>query len=162
MLTIHAELVTVMIKDKYESESVASVPVGVNVGEFVCAKNGYKYNGEFLGDKMTGYGVWHVSGGDRYEGQWLNGMKHGYGTYYYFDGSVYQGQYDFHKAQGKARLTRGYDVRDYIWVDNNETSSTCDMTNILPHVTDGWLCLIFSKNMAALEIELYIISSNLS
>ena len=125
------------ITDKYGNEYIANVPAGAVVGEFECAKNGYKYNGEFQGDKMTGHGVWHVTGGDRYEGQWLNGMKHGYGTYFYKSGAVYQGQYDYHKAQGKARLTRGRDVRDYIWVDNNESASVCDMANILPLVIEG-------------------------
>ena len=137
MLTIHAELVTVMIKDKYESEYVASVPVGVNVGEFVCAKNGYKYNGEFLGNKMTGNGVWHVSNGDRYEGQWLNGMKHGYGTYYYASGAVYQGQYDSHRAEGIARYTLKGEVRDRRWLNSSETTTPCDVSGVLPLVLNG-------------------------
>lgn len=46
-----------------------------------------RYDGEWNGDKMSGYGTYFYSNGEKYIGTWMNSQKHGTGVYHYSDGS---------------------------------------------------------------------------
>jgi len=57
--------------------------VGKNlVGEdgTVTSRHGTTYQGEWLDNKKTGYGVQVYPSGDKFEGQWQEGLRHGEGT----------------------------------------------------------------------------------
>ncbi len=62
-------------------------------GEFVWAC-GLKYKGPFVGNNITGVGVYEWADGSWYKGELLNGKRHNYGEYYcHKDNSKYTGQW---------------------------------------------------------------------
>jgi len=61
------------------------------------------YEGDWVEDKMEGYGVYHYSNGDIYEGNWKNNLHNGFGTYIFTDGHRYIGEWVDHKIHGKGK-----------------------------------------------------------
>lgn len=57
-------------------------------------RNGDKYAGEYYGDKIHGFGVYHFANGHYYEGAWHEGRKQGYGTYGFKTGDAKCGEWD--------------------------------------------------------------------
>ena len=49
--------------------------------------NGSRYEGQWLEQKLHGYGEYTGSNGDRYKGQWENDKRNGSGTMIYSDGT---------------------------------------------------------------------------
>lgn len=60
---------------------------------FVC-RNGDKYAGEYFGDKIHGFGVYHFANGHCYEGAWHEGRKQGFGAYSFRSGDAKSGEWD--------------------------------------------------------------------
>lgn len=52
------------------------------------------YSGEYFGDKMHGFGVYHFANGHCYEGAWHEGRKQGYGMYTFRNSVTKCGQWD--------------------------------------------------------------------
>ena len=79
------------------NEYTGEVEVGSNKGTFKCEKNGKVYTGEFLGDKMHGYGKLEWPGHETYAGLWDNGVKSGIGECIYTNGAnkgdLYRGSF---------------------------------------------------------------------
>lgn len=57
-------------------------------------RNGDRYAGEYFGDKIHGFGVYHFANGHCYEGSWHEGRKQGYGTYTFRNGDTRCGEWD--------------------------------------------------------------------
>ena len=57
------------------------------MGSFIWP-NGMTHVGEFIADRITGYGVRHFSDGSRYEGGWKDNRKHGKGKSIAMNGKV--------------------------------------------------------------------------
>ena len=70
------------------------------------------YEGDWVEDQMTGYGVYIYSNGDRYEGQFSNGFHNGLGKYYFTDGSKYEGEWKDHKMHGSGKY---WDINGVLW-----------------------------------------------
>ena len=62
--------------------------------EFWCFRNGDKYAGEYFGDKIHGFGVYHFANGHCYEGSWHEGRKQGFGKYTFRNGEAKCGEWD--------------------------------------------------------------------
>lgn len=60
----------------------------------VCYRNGDRYAGEYFGDKIHGFGVYHFANGHCYEGSWHEGCKQGYGMYSFRNGDRRCGEWD--------------------------------------------------------------------
>ncbi|THG07176.1 hypothetical protein TEA_003698 [Camellia sinensis var. sinensis] len=56
--------------------------------------NGDRYGGEYFGDKIHGFGVYHFANGHCYEGSWHEGRKQGYGMYTFRNGDTRCGEWD--------------------------------------------------------------------
>lgn len=61
---------------------------------YFCCRNGDKYAGEYFGDKIHGFGVYHFANGHYYEGAWHEGRKQGYGTYGFRNGDTKSGEWN--------------------------------------------------------------------
>ncbi len=75
-------------------------------------RDGRKFTGEFVDDKMEGKGgvfVW--TDGRKYEGEYFDDKKHGYGVFSWPDGRRYEGSWLYGKQHGKGSI---------IMVENNE------------------------------------------
>ncbi|RZR95265.1 hypothetical protein BHM03_00024087 [Ensete ventricosum] len=57
-------------------------------------RNGDKYAGEYFGDKIHGFGVYHFANGHCYEGSWHEGKKQGFGMYTFRNGDTRCGDWD--------------------------------------------------------------------
>lgn len=57
-------------------------------------RNGDWYAGEYFGDKIHGFGVYHFANGHCYEGSWHEGRKQGYGMYTFRNGDTRCGEWD--------------------------------------------------------------------
>ena len=64
------------------------VPVGAKYGLFTCKKTGSVFEGEFVGDMMSGFGKIKYNGGGEYVGSWLMGDRNGLGTTTYNKGNI--------------------------------------------------------------------------
>ena len=79
------------------------VPQGVRSGKFTCLTlPGQVYEGEFLGDKITGVGKMTYSNGSSSAGEWVNGDRAGLCEYRYGSGDVIRGIYVNDKRNGPA------------------------------------------------------------
>lgn len=58
------------------------------------------YEGEIIGGKVNGKGIYYYANGSRYEGQFINGKFCGYGILYYINGDSYQGRFANDKFHG--------------------------------------------------------------
>lgn len=81
--TFYANFYRAVINDKRVKEGFGVLSWG----------DGSKYEGQFLGDKMSGQGRMTQANGDTYQGQWRNGMANGYGTFVDSQGSTYEGEW---------------------------------------------------------------------
>lgn len=63
-------------------------------GNILFPRNGDRYAGEYFGDKIHGFGVYHFANGHCYEGSWHEGRKQGYGMYTFRNGDVRCGEWD--------------------------------------------------------------------
>lgn len=70
------------------------------------------YEGDWVDDKMHGYGIYHYPNGDIYEGEFVNNKHHGYGKYYFTDGSRYEGDWFDHKMHGTGNY---WDISNILW-----------------------------------------------
>lgn len=61
--------------------------------DYIC-RNGDRYAGEYFGDKIHGFGVYHFANGHCYEGSWHEGRKQGYGMYSFRNGDTRCGEWD--------------------------------------------------------------------
>lgn len=62
--------------------------------KLICRRNGDRYAGEYFGDKIHGFGVYHFANGHCYEGSWHEGQKQGYGMYTFRSGDTRCGEWD--------------------------------------------------------------------
>mmetsp|Transcript_9362 Transcript_9362/g.13939 ORF Transcript_9362/g.13939 Transcript_9362/m.13939 type:complete len:289 (-) Transcript_9362:35-901(-) len=69
-----------------------------------------EYEGEWLDDKMHGYGVYKYLSGAVYEGQFVEGKHHGRGVYYFANGAKYEGNWESHRMHGSGVYTDQYGV----------------------------------------------------
>lgn len=60
---------------------------------FGC-RNGDRYAGEYFGDKIHGFGVYHFANGHCYEGAWHEGRRQGLGSYTFRNGDRRCGEWD--------------------------------------------------------------------
>lgn len=60
----------------------------------LCSRNGDRYAGEYFGDKIHGFGVYHFANGHCYEGSWHEGRKQGYGMYTFRNRDTRCGEWD--------------------------------------------------------------------
>ncbi len=63
------------------------------------------YEGDYVNNYWTGYGVAEYSNGDKYEGEWLNDVREGKGIYTYKNGDKVQGIWVYGKLEGKVKNT---------------------------------------------------------
>lgn len=70
------------------------------------------YEGDWIDDKMEGFGIYTYANGDIYEGEFKNNMHHGYGKYFFCDGSYYTGEWNNHKFHGSGRYN---DINNIKW-----------------------------------------------
>lgn len=68
-----------------------------------------QFKGDFIDDKMCGFGEMVYFGGHRYVGHWVNNKKNGHGVFYYSKGHKYDGIWVDDVRHGKGRLTFYYD-----------------------------------------------------
>ena len=61
---------------------------------WLCCRNGDRYAGEYFGDKMHGFGVYHFANGHCYEGSWHEGRKQGCGMYTFRSGDTRCGEWN--------------------------------------------------------------------
>lgn len=60
----------------------------------IGCRNGDRYGGEYFGDKIHGFGVYHFANGHCYEGSWHEGRRQGSGTYTFRNGEMRSGEWD--------------------------------------------------------------------
>lgn len=70
--------------------------------------NQESYEGDWIDDKMYGFGVYKYCNGDIYEGEFVDNKHHGFGKYFFFDGSKYEGEWIQHKMHGSGVYTDIY------------------------------------------------------
>lgn len=71
------------------------------------------YEGDWVEDKMQGFGIYNYSSGDIYEGEFNNNKHEGFGKYFFSDGSKYEGEWLDHKMHGSGQYT---DINNITWV----------------------------------------------
>ena len=91
-----------LLKDTYEGEFLDDSITGYGVYKW---SNNNIYKGQFLNGKMHGTGVNEWPDGTIYEGEYLNGIKEGYGKYTKSSGKIYEGYLKKGKPHGKGKLT---------------------------------------------------------
>ena len=77
--------------------------------------NGMIYTGELLHNKYHGFGVMCYENGDQYMGEWFQGRQHGFGRY----------------------IFKNSKVNDNIWVNGLETTTFCDVKDVIVKVQNG-------------------------
>ena len=73
---------------------VSFLPNKLTVVLHFCCRNGDRYAGEYFGDKIHGFGVYHFANGHYYEGSWHEGRRQGYGMYMFRNGDGRCGEWD--------------------------------------------------------------------
>jgi hypothetical protein len=53
----------------------------------------YFYEGNYVDDKKTGYGVFSWPSGSRYEGNFTEDFRDGFGLMHWADGTTYEGEW---------------------------------------------------------------------
>ena len=78
-------------------------------GKIKFINTGDSYEGDFLDDKITGYGEYIWSNKQKYIGNFIDGMMNGKGKYTWPDGKEYEGEYinDKREGQGKFKWKNG-------------------------------------------------------
>ena len=64
-------------------------------------KNGYEYNGDFVGQQLCGFGILINNTGDKYEGNFYNSVFNGKGKYTHENGDIYEGEFQYGVKKGK-------------------------------------------------------------
>lgn len=64
-------------------------------------KNGYEYQGNFDGNKLSGHGILTNINSDMYEGDFTNNLFSGNGTYTFKSGNIYEGEFSYGVKKGK-------------------------------------------------------------
>ena len=117
----------VIFEDKTEYEGV------FDKGEFKKGKmkwpNGYEYNGDFEGTKLSGFGTLTNTSGEIYEGYFSNNLFNGKGKYIHENGDVYEGdfQYGVRKGKGVYNASHKYEYNGD-W-DNNLPCGVGQLSN---------------------------------
>jgi hypothetical protein len=70
------------------------------------------YEGDWVNDKMEGYGIYHYSNGDIYDGEWKDNQHNGFGKYFFTDGSHYEGEWKDHRMHGTGKF---FDINGICW-----------------------------------------------
>ena len=66
---------------------------------------GSTYEGNWLGEKKHGYGVWRRDDNLAwYKGNWHENKRHGEGEYHWANDSWYRGEWNFGKRHGRIRV----------------------------------------------------------
>ena len=87
--------------------------------------DGRKYEGEWLNNNMHGKGVYTWKDGRRYEGEYRYDKKHGYGTYTWADGRKYEGYWAYGKQHGKGKyILPDGSIKACIWEDGKRVRWT--------------------------------------
>ncbi|MBL8331624.1 MAG: caspase family protein [Rubrivivax sp.] len=92
--------------DRYEGEVVGNKRSGRGVYRFA---NGDRYEGEFVDDQFRGKGVMHFANGDRYEGDFIGTTKQGKGLMVFANKDRYEGDFsdNLYHGQGTFVFTSG-------------------------------------------------------
>jgi hypothetical protein len=67
----------------------------------------YDYEGNYVDDKKSGYGVFLWPSGSRYEGNFKDDFRDGFGIMQWADGTTYEGEWVKGVQTGKGRLRLG-------------------------------------------------------
>lgn len=106
----------------------AEPPKRVRHGRGKYAEGGFKYEGEFVEDVVSGQGKFSYPSGACYEGAWQEGRYHGQGKYSWPDGRSYEGAWVDNKMHGHGVFT---DVSGQRWEGAFHNGSgpglTCDL-----------------------------------
>lgn len=70
------------------------------------------YEGDWVEDKMHGFGIYKYSNGDTYEGEWRENLQEGLGKYYFTDGTKYEGEWKNHLMHGSGHYL---DINGILW-----------------------------------------------
>lgn len=60
-----------------------------------------RYEGDYVGGKMHGFGTYAMHDGSRYIGEFRHNYRHGHGAYLWADGTRYEGDFLQNKVSGK-------------------------------------------------------------
>lgn len=61
------------------------------------------YEGDWVEDKMQGFGIYYYANGDIYEGEFYDNKHHGFGRYFFADGTKYVGEWKNHLMHGSGK-----------------------------------------------------------
>jgi hypothetical protein len=119
--------------------------------------DGRKFEGEFVNEKMTGYGKFSWPNGDRYEGNFQNDQKNAYGTYFLvillmtksMVKEVLDGQMEFVMKE-YLQMIEGTYITVYIFVIRELMVKVCWNIHMVIGTKELWKMI---KNM---EMELFI------
>mmetsp|Transcript_40501 Transcript_40501/g.41331 ORF Transcript_40501/g.41331 Transcript_40501/m.41331 type:complete len:231 (+) Transcript_40501:30-722(+) len=78
--------------DKYIGEMKNGLRHGK--GSMIFSEDESSYDGEWVLDHMTGFGVRNWGDGIVYEGEWKDNMMHGHGHYTMAHGEIFQGRFE--------------------------------------------------------------------
>lgn len=93
----------------------------VNIQGKLIHSNGDTYSGEWKNDKANGYGEYHHVNGEYYKGSWIDDKQSGKGVEIWKDGSYYEGSY-------KDGMKNG--IGFFHWFDNSSYSGSFKNNNI--------------------------------
>lgn len=88
--------------DQYKGEVKEGTNIKHGKGIYIWARGVGQYEGDWVNDSKTGYGVFTWKNGDRYAGEWMNNNMHGRGVYTYADGDRLDGYFANDKFVSKA------------------------------------------------------------
>ncbi|KAJ4463000.1 putative MORN motif protein [Paratrimastix pyriformis] len=82
------------------------------------------YSGDWVDDRMEGYGTYFYENGEQYEGEWLQNKRSGFGTMYYQDGTRYVGHWENGLRVGQGTLYKADGNRyEGAWADDQQHGS---------------------------------------
>lgn len=71
--------------------------------EINSIKQQESYEGDWVDDKMQGFGVYYYSNGDVYAGEFFDNKHNGFGRYFFADGTKYVGEWKNHLMHGTGK-----------------------------------------------------------
>lgn len=101
--------------ENYEGQWLNNKPSGYGVYHYLLNDKMNKYMGEFNDGLKEGFGIFEYSDGQVYEGEWFNDKKEGMGILTFADGSKYQGMFSDDRMTG-SNLKEIAQVRT--WIDD--------------------------------------------
>ena len=106
-------------------------------------------------NRQTGPGVSTWDNGQSFAGDWVEYENSGYGEYTYNNGNKYIGEFTKGKRHGFGRyIYKSGKIEDRVWKNDKETSTECDMTQVLPRAELG---LFLSGLLVSLSLIRHII-----